>query len=93
VEIERLKTEPVSDEELKMVKTKAKAGLIRGLGSNGGIAAQLATAHVQYGDWREIFNQVTKIEAVTAEDIKRVANEAFIPTNRTVGMIVNDDAN
>ena len=92
-EIERLKTEPVSAEELKMVKTKAKAGLIRSLRSNGGIAAQLATAHVQYGDWREIFNQVTKIEAVTAEDIMRVANETFVKTNRTVGMIVNDQEN
>jgi len=90
-EIVRLKTEPVSDEELKMVKTQAKAGLIRGLRSNGGIAAQLAAAHVQYGDWREIFNQVTKIEAVTAEDIMRVANETFVSTNRTVGMIVTDD--
>jgi predicted Zn-dependent peptidase len=76
-----------------MVKTQAKAGLVRGLRSNGGIAAQLATAHVQFGDWREIFNQVSKIEAVTADDILRVANETFISTNRTVGMIVNDDAN
>ena len=92
-EIVRLKNEPVSDEELKMVKTQAKAGLIRGLRSNGGIAAQLAAAHVQYGDWREIFNQVTKIEAVTAEDIMRVANETFVSTNRTVGMIVTDDTN
>jgi predicted Zn-dependent peptidase len=92
-EIERLKTEPVSAEELKMVKTKAKAGLIRSLRSNGGIASQLATAHVQYGDWREIFNQVDKIEAVTAEDIMRVAKETFVSTNRTVGMIVNDEGN
>ena len=92
-EIERLKTEPVSDEELKMVKTKAKAGLIRSLQSNGGIANQLATAHVQYGDWREIFKQVDKIEAVTAEDIMRVAKETFVSSNRTVGMIVNDDKN
>ena len=54
-------------------------------------AAQLASAHVQYGDWREIFNSVAKIEAVTAEDIMRVARETFVSTNRTVGMIVNVD--
>jgi len=92
-EIKRLKTDPVSEDELKMVKTQAKAGLIRGLQSNGGIASQLATAHAQFGDWREIFSQVDKIEAVTAEDILRVANETFVKTNRTVGMIVTDDAN
>lgn len=90
-EIERLKSEPVSEQELAMVKTRAKAGLIRGLRSNGGIAAQLATAHVRFGDWREIFGQVDKIEAVTAEDIMRVANETFVSNNRTVGMIVNED--
>jgi len=91
VEIERLKTEPVSDGELAKVKTQAKASLVRGLRSNSGIAGQLATAHVLYGDWREIFNQVAKIEAVTAEDILRVANETFVAGNRTVGMIVNEE--
>ena len=90
-EIERLKNEPVSDEELQMVKTNAKAGLIRSLQSNGGIAQQLATAHMQYGDWREIFRSVDKIDAVTKEDIMRVAKETFVPKNRTVGMIVNED--
>ncbi|MGD0181196.1 MAG: pitrilysin family protein, partial [Terriglobales bacterium] len=34
VEIEKLKNEDISDEELKMIKTRAKANLIRGLGSN-----------------------------------------------------------
>ena len=36
VEIERLKKEDISDEELKMIKTRAKANLIRSLGSNEG---------------------------------------------------------
>ena len=92
-EMERLKTEPVSDAELQMVKTQAKAGLIRSLRSNGGIAEQLATAQMLYGDWREIFRQVEKIEAVTVKDIQRVARETFIPTNRTVGMIISEETN
>ncbi len=89
-EIERLKTEPVTDEELKMVKTRAKANLIRGLQSNAGIARQLATYQVQYGDWRELFRSVEKIDKVTKEDILRVARESFVPRNRTVAMIVNE---
>ena len=40
VEIEKLKKEDISDEELKMIKTRAKANLIRGLGSNEGLANQ-----------------------------------------------------
>jgi len=86
-EIERIKNEPVSDDELRRAKTRAKAGLIRGLSSNQGIAQQLATAQNRYGDWREIFHSVDKIEQVTKEDIQRVAQQTFVPTNRTVAMI------
>lgn len=89
-EIERMKTDLVTDEELKRVKTRAKAGLIRGLGNNMGIAMQIATYQARYGDWRELFRAVDKIEAVTKEDIRRVAQETFVNTNRTVAMIVNE---
>ena len=89
-EIDRIRTEPVSAEELAMVKTRAKAGLIRSLASNTGIAGQLATAHALYGDWREVFRSVERIEAVTTEDVLRVAAEAFRPTQRTTAMIVNE---
>ncbi len=90
-EIERIKTEPISDAELERVKTRAKANLIRGLQSNQGIAIQLATNQVLFGDWRELFRGVERIEKVTKEDILRVANEVFQPTNRTVAMIVPED--
>jgi predicted Zn-dependent peptidase len=88
-EIERLKTTDVTDDELKMVKTRAKADLVRGLGSNEGLASQLAIMQLRYGDWRELFRQVDRIEKVTKADIRRVANKIFVPTNRTVGVIEN----
>jgi predicted Zn-dependent peptidase len=91
-EIERLKTEPVGGEELQKVKTRAKAGLVRSLASNSGLASNLATYQAQYGDWRELFRNVERIEKVTAEDIMRVAKDTFVPTNRTVGMIVTEEA-
>jgi len=90
-EIERIKTEPISDAELERVKTRAKAGLIRGLQSNQGIAIQIATNQALFGDWRELFRGVERIEKVTKEDLTRVANEVFQPTNRTVAMIVPED--
>jgi predicted Zn-dependent peptidase len=86
-EINRLKTEDITDDELKMVKTRAKASLIRSLGSNSGLAAQLAVFQARFGDWREIFRQVDKIEKVTKADIRRVSNETFVDNNRTVGVI------
>jgi predicted Zn-dependent peptidase len=88
-EIDRLKKEDISDEELKMIKTRAKANLIRGLADNGGLASELATYQTRYGDWRELFRSVDRIDQVSKADIRRVANEVFTDTNRTVGVIEN----
>ena len=88
-EIDRLKKEDISDDELKMIKTRARANLIRGLDSNEGLAQDLAIYQTLYGDWRELFRQVDRIDGVTKADIRRVANQVFVPTNRTVGIIEN----
>jgi predicted Zn-dependent peptidase len=90
-EIDKIKGEPITDDELKMVKTRAKANLIRGLADNQGLAIQLASAQARFGDWREIFRSVEKIDAVTKEDITRVAQTTFTRTNRTVGILENSD--
>ena len=86
-EIEKLKTTDVSDEELQMIKTREKASLIRQLGSNEGLATQLAIYQTRYGDWRELFESVDKIDKVTKADVRRIANEIFTENNRTVGTI------
>ena len=86
-EIERLKKEDISDDELRMIKTRSKANLIRGLGDNEGLANQLAFYQTRYGDWRELFRSVDRIDKVTKADIRRIANETFNDTNRTVGII------
>lgn len=86
-EIERLKKEDISEDELKMIKTRAKANLIRSLGSNEGLASELGLYQARYDDWRELFRSVGRIEKVTKADIRRVANQTFVPDNRTVGII------
>lgn len=88
-EIEKLKHEDVSDEELNRVKTNAKADLLRGLANNQGLAFQLATAQMRYGDWREIFREVERIDKVTKADIRRVANKTFVANKRTIGTVEN----
>jgi len=86
-EIDRVKNEDVSGTELEMVKTRAKANLIRGLGDNNGLAAQLAIYQARYGDWRELFYNIDRLQKVTKEDIRRVANATFVPINRTVAIV------
>jgi predicted Zn-dependent peptidase len=86
-EIERLKNEDITDDELKMIRTRAKANLLRGLDDNEGLASNLALYETRYGDWRELFHQVENLDKVSKADIRRVANKTFVPTNRTVGII------
>jgi predicted Zn-dependent peptidase len=86
-EIEKIKKEDITDDEMKMIKTRSKANLIRGLADNEGLATQLATYQTRYGDWRELFRSVDRIDQVTKADIRRVANQVFVDTNRTVGDI------
>jgi predicted Zn-dependent peptidase len=86
-EVERLKKEDITDDELKMIKTRAKANLIRSLGSNEGLAFALGLNQARYDDWRELFRSVDRIDKVSKADIRRVANQIFVPDNRTVGVI------
>jgi predicted Zn-dependent peptidase len=86
-ELERLKNDDVSADELQSIKTRAKANLLRQLDSNNGLAIQLATYQTVFGDWRELFHEVERIDKVTPADIRRVANATFVPTNRTTAMI------
>ena len=86
-EIEKLKTADVTDAELLMYKTRARADLLRGLADNQGLANALAEYQTRYGDWRELFLQLDRVDKVTKADIKRVANEIFVASNRTTAEI------
>lgn len=86
-EIKKLKTQPVTDEELARFKTRARADLIRSLADDEGLAQRLAYYQTLYGDWRELFHYLDRIEAVTKEDIMRVADSTLTESNRTVGYI------
>src|SRR6202789_2471606 len=82
-EIEKLKTTDVTDAELAMYKTRARADLLRGLADNQGLANALAEYQTRYGNWRELFLELDKVDKVTKADIRRVANQVFVSTNRT----------
>jgi len=92
-EIEKLKKEKVSEEELKKAKIRAKANLVRELSSRFGLALQLATYEVLTGDWRNLFRNIDEINKVTADDIMRVAKECFVKKNRVVAKIITTSTN
>jgi predicted Zn-dependent peptidase len=82
--LERFKNERVSHDELERVKTKTRAGLIRRLASNAGLASLLTAYYADYGDWRKLFTSLQDIDKVTPEDVQRVARKYFIPEHRTM---------
>ena len=86
-EIEKIKTSDVSDEELAMFKTRTRASMLHGLADNQGLANNLSEYQTRYGDWRELFKQLDRVDKVTKADIRRVANEVFVASNRTSAMI------
>ncbi|MGL5061822.1 MAG: M16 family metallopeptidase [Microcoleus sp.] len=88
-EIDRLKTEPVSELELERVKTQARAGLLRSLNSNMGMAFSLLDYQVKTGSWRNLFQQLDAIAAVGPADIQRVAKATFRPENKTIGKLLS----
>jgi predicted Zn-dependent peptidase len=91
-EIEKLKTSDVTDAELQMYKTRTRADLLRGLADNQGLANSLAEYQTRYGDWRELFLQLDRVDKVTKADIRRVANQVFVPSNRTSAEIDTEPA-
>ena len=82
-EIEKLQRDEVPAEELQKVKNNFAAGEYRKLNSNMGILHQLIWNEGE-GDWREINDANTKLQAVTTADVKRVANDYFQKENRAV---------
>jgi len=91
-EIDKLKSADVSDEELAMYKTRTRADLLRGLADNQGLANDLAEYQTRFGDWRELFLELDKVDKVTKADIRRVANQVFVASNRTEAWTETDAA-
>ncbi len=91
-ELTRLQEEPVDEATLDRVKTQARAGLLRQLDSISGMASLLTEYEAKTGDWRNVFEELKAIEAVSAADVQRVAKTTFRPTNRTVGKLISAGA-
>jgi predicted Zn-dependent peptidase len=87
-EIEKIKEKSVTVEELTKYQRSSVKDLFSQMKSNGNMASLLTYADVVLGDWQRLFDQVDEIQAVSVEDVKRVANTYLNKDHRTVGEIV-----
>ena len=84
-QVELLKSELVGERELQKVKNGLAADSYRRLQSNFFLLVQLGM-YENMGGWEQINEHPAMHEAVTAEDIQRVAETYFTRENRTVGL-------
>jgi hypothetical protein len=84
-EIEQLQKDLVDAKELQKVKNQYAAGVFRSIQSNFGLMVQLLLRDSSRG-WETVNTDPARYQAVTAEDIRRVANAYFKPENRTIAI-------
>lgn len=84
-EIEKLQNELVSERELQKIKNQDAANSFRGLQSNFGLMVQLLIRDANRG-WETINTDPQMLQAVTPQDIQRVAKKYFNSENRNVAI-------
>jgi zinc protease len=85
--MERLKTEPVTDEELARAKNQIEAGFVYQEDSIHQRAALLARFELLGGfALKDAF--LAKVRAITAADLTRVARAWFAPERKSVGVLL-----
>ncbi len=79
-EIERIKKDGVTADEIQKIKNRSEAGFIRSLQSAAGLAGSVGRAELVRG-WRSILTDNEALKKVTNEDIMRVAAKYFVKDN------------
>ncbi|MEW6051582.1 MAG: pitrilysin family protein [Candidatus Zixiibacteriota bacterium] len=85
--VEKVQNGLITPEELEKIKARNRANMIRQMDGNQGLALQLAGYQTRWGDWRQLFKEMDRINAVTREDIQRVAKQYLTKKNRVVAMM------
>ncbi|MDB5042256.1 MAG: peptidase [Candidatus Eremiobacteraeota bacterium] len=83
-ELERVRTEPPSPAELARVQTQIASALVRSRQTASGIALALVHATTERGDPGVVNADLDRYLAVTADDVRRVAQTYLRAENRTV---------
>lgn len=86
-EIEKIKNDSITEEELVSAKTRLKVSMIRQLKSNRGLLMGLLQSEAILGSWQKAFDNLDAIEKVTTDDIKNLVEKFLTTSNRSIGRI------
>ncbi|SFC89012.1 Predicted Zn-dependent peptidase [Flexibacter flexilis DSM 6793] len=87
-EIEKIKKNGITADELQKVKNQKLVAFYHQLETINGKANNLGTYEVFFGDYKKMFDAPALYQKVTKEDIQRVAKKYFTKNNRTVGYLL-----
>jgi zinc protease len=87
-ELDLLREQPLSDQELRKAKNQLLVNHYRELKTISGRANLLGSYELFYGDYRKLYSVEQSVEAVTAADVQRVARQYLTEKNRTVATLL-----
>ncbi|MCJ7587458.1 MAG: insulinase family protein [Candidatus Aminicenantes bacterium] len=79
-EIDKIKKEGVTEEEIQKAKNRGEANFLRSLQSTMGLASRVGRAELNRG-WRSILTDLDALKKVGNDDVKRVAAAYFVKDN------------
>ena len=86
-EIARLRSEPVSDDQLQAARKSLRADTLRAMQDNMGLAMAISKSALVSGDPWYLERRLRQINAVTAEDLQQFANNWLVDRNLTVARL------
>jgi zinc protease len=82
----------LSEKELVRAKNLVRAHLLRGLATTNGRAHTIGQMEVMLGSWRAMLDLPDRYSAITAAEVKRVAQRIFAPYLRNVVTLLPGEA-
>ncbi|MDQ7819932.1 MAG: pitrilysin family protein [Armatimonadota bacterium] len=86
-ELDRVRTDPVPDAELRRAKESLKGSLMLGLESTGSRMSMLARSLIYHGRVVSLDELLARIDAVTSEDVQRMAQRLLRPEGLSLAAI------
>lgn len=90
-ELQQLRDVPVANDELERIKAYVRGGVLLGLEGTQQVASWLGSQECLQNRVRDIDEVIAQVNAVTAQDIQRVAQTCFAPEWRRLAIIGPDD--
>lgn len=91
-ELQKVIASGVTDSELRKAKNISVADFWRSLSTISGTAQTVGTYEVFHGDYRKLFDAPARYEAVSRDQIQKLAAKVFRTANRTVGTLIPEPA-